>query len=182
VTPRRFGLSVAVLVALVSASAPGAAQQAPVEVTARVCFTPGADCTGLIVREIAKAQREILVLAYEFTSAPIAAALRDAKNQGKDVRIILDKSQRTEKFSSADFFVDAGIPTAIDQVPRIAHNKVIVIDRTIVIGGSFNYTTGAQKSNAENVTIIDGSAFAAQFVRYWASRAAVSVPYHGRAR
>jgi phosphatidylserine/phosphatidylglycerophosphate/cardiolipin synthase-like enzyme len=182
VTPRGFGLSVAVLVALVSASAPGAAQQAPVEVTARVCFTPGADCTGLIVREIAKAQREILVLAYEFTSAPIAAALRDAKNQGKDVRIILDKSQRTEKFSSADFFVDAGIPTAIDQVPRIAHNKVIVIDRTIVIGGSFNYTTGAQKSNAENVTIIDGSAFAAQFVRYWASRAAVSVPYHGRAR
>jgi hypothetical protein len=40
-----------------------------------VCFTPGEDCTGLIVKELGKAKHEIEVQAYSFTSAPIAKAL-----------------------------------------------------------------------------------------------------------
>jgi phosphatidylserine/phosphatidylglycerophosphate/cardiolipin synthase-like enzyme len=174
-------LVLAVVLGMAPLPGPLVAQAAPVEVVARVCFTPGADCTGLIVAEIAKAKRELLVQAYSFTSAPIAAALRDAYARGVDVRIILDRSQRTEAYSSADFFVHAGIPVAIDERPAIAHNKLIILDRVEIIGGSFNFTSAAQKSNAENVTILEGEAFASQFVRNWASRAAVSVPYHGRA-
>ena len=37
--------------------------------------------------------------AYSFTSAPIAKALVEAHKRGVDVRVILDKSQRTEKYS-----------------------------------------------------------------------------------
>ena len=66
--------------------------------------------------------------AYSFTSAPIAKALVDAKRRGLDVAIILDKSQRTEKYSSADFLAHADIPTFIDAAHAIAHNKVMVID------------------------------------------------------
>ena len=45
-----------------------------------------------------------------FTSAPIAKALVDAHKRGVDIKVILDKSQRTEKYSSADFVQHAGIP------------------------------------------------------------------------
>ena len=42
--------------------------------------------------------------------------------------MILDKSQRTEKYSEADFLVNLGIPTWIDARHAIATNKVMVID------------------------------------------------------
>ena len=45
----------------------------------------------------------VLVQAYSFTSAPIAKALVDAQRRGVKVQVILDKSQRTEKYSEADF-------------------------------------------------------------------------------
>ena len=49
--------------------------------------------------------------------------------------MILDKSQRTEKYSEADFLVNMGIPVRIDAQHAIAHNKVMVIDGTTVITG-----------------------------------------------
>ena len=58
---------------------------------------------------------------YSFTSAPIAKALVDAKKRGVDTEVILDKSQRTEKYSSADFVAHEGIPTFIDAAHAIAH-------------------------------------------------------------
>jgi phosphatidylserine/phosphatidylglycerophosphate/cardiolipin synthase-like enzyme len=55
------------------------------------------------------------------------------------VKIILDRSQRKERYSSADFIAHAGIPTFIDAAYAIAHNKVMVIDKAVDIVGSFNF-------------------------------------------
>jgi hypothetical protein len=38
------------------------------------CFTPGQDCSAVIVAEISGARSELLVQAYGFTSAPIVHA------------------------------------------------------------------------------------------------------------
>jgi phosphatidylserine/phosphatidylglycerophosphate/cardiolipin synthase-like enzyme len=72
------------------------------------------------------------------------------------VQVILDKSQRTEKYSSADFLANQGVPTMIDAHHAIAHNKVIVIDGETVLTGSFNFTKAAQEKNAEHVRRISG--------------------------
>ena len=116
--------------------------------TYETCFTPGQNCEGLIVAEISAARSSILLQAYSFTSKPIAAALTAAKRRGVDVRAVLDKSQRTERYSGATFLADAGIPVVIDELPAIAHNKVLVIDATTTITGSFNFIprrAGAQR-------------------------------------
>ena len=63
-----------------------------------------------------------------FTSAPIARALVDAHRRGVKVQVVLDKSQRTEKYSSATFVYNSGIPCFIDAAHSIAHNKVMIID------------------------------------------------------
>jgi len=120
------------------------------------CFTPGSDCEGMIVKEIQKAQSSILVQAYSFTSAPIAKALKEAKQRGVDVRAILDKSQRSEKYTSATFLKNAGVPVVIDERPAIAHSKVIVFDQHSVLTGSYNFSKAAQTRNAENVIVIKG--------------------------
>jgi phosphatidylserine/phosphatidylglycerophosphate/cardiolipin synthase-like enzyme len=119
-----------------------------------VCFTPGGYCTDLIVDAIAGAKTSILVQAYSFTSAPIAKALLDAHRRGVQVRVILDKSQRTEKYSSADFLANQGVPTLIDANHAISHNKVMILDGETVITGSFNCTKAVREKNAENVLII----------------------------
>ena len=146
-----------------------------------VCFTPGGNCTDLIVNALGGAKTSILVQAYSFTSALIAKALLDAHKRGVQVQVILDKSQRTEKYSSADFLADQGVPTLIDSQHAIAHNKVMVIDGETVLTGSFNFTKAAQEKNAENVLIIRDKALAVQYTQNWQAHAQHSQPDSGRA-
>jgi phosphatidylserine/phosphatidylglycerophosphate/cardiolipin synthase-like enzyme len=144
----------------------------------QVCFTPGMDCEGLIAGEIGRARQQILVQVYSFTSKVIAEALVKAKRSGVAVYAVLDKSQRTERYSGATFLANAGIPVVIDEIPAIAHNKVIVIDGVDVVTGSFNFTTSAQERNAENVIIIHNDpAVAKAYADNWLSRQKVSVPF-----
>jgi len=125
--------------------------------TVDVYFSPRGGATEAIVSELSKAQKSIQVQAYSFTSAPIAKALLDAHKRGVKVEVILDKSQKTAKYSSATFLVNAGIPTFIDSKHAIAHNKIIIIDRATLITGSFNFTKAAEEKNAENMLVIKGN-------------------------
>jgi phosphatidylserine/phosphatidylglycerophosphate/cardiolipin synthase-like enzyme len=133
--------------------------------TVTACFTPGGNCTETIVQALGDAKRTILVQAYSFTSAPLAKALLDAHKRGVQVQVILDKSQRSDKYSSADFLANQGVPTMIDANHAISHNKVIVIDGEVVLTGSFNFTKAAQEKNAENLLIIRDPALAAQYTQ-----------------
>lgn len=95
-----------------------------------------------------------------------------------DVVVILDKSD--DRASSgrgptgAEVVARAGIPVFIDYRPAIAHNKVIVIDKHIVVTGSYNFTAAAEHRNTENVTVIDSAEVANRFLSNWDSRRAVS--------
>jgi len=125
--------------------------------TVDVFFSPNGEATTAVVRELASAKTEILVQAYLFTSKPIAKALVDAHKRGVKVVVVLDKSQRREKYTSADFVAHAGIPTWIDDQHAIAHNKVMVIDRQTLVTGSFNFTKAAEEKNAENLLVLKGN-------------------------
>jgi phosphatidylserine/phosphatidylglycerophosphate/cardiolipin synthase-like enzyme len=117
-------------------------------------FSPSGGCTDAVVNAIRQARQQILVQAYSFTSAPIASALVEAHARGVAVFIVLDKSQRTEQYSGADYVAHSGIPTYIDAAHAIAHNKIMLIDGQTIITGSFNFTKNAEESNAENLLVI----------------------------
>jgi phosphatidylserine/phosphatidylglycerophosphate/cardiolipin synthase-like enzyme len=103
-------------------------------------FSPKGGCEEAVVQQINRAQKTILVQAYSFTNKEIAGALVKAKKRGVKIEVILDKSQRTEQYSAADFVAHAGIRTLIDAKHQIAHNKIIIIDYETVITGSFNFS------------------------------------------
>ena len=146
----------------------------------RVWFSPNGGCTEAIVEAINGAKRSVRVQAYSFTSAPIAAAIVEAHKRGVDVVVILDKSQKTEKYSSADFVAHAGIPTFIDSKHAIAHNKIIIIDGETVLTGSFNFTKSAEEKNAENLLIITDTALAARYLGNWTEHQKHSQAYEGK--
>ncbi len=143
----------------------------------QVAFSPRGGATELVVKTLSQAQKTIFVQAYSFTSAPIAQALVDAKKRGVQVDVILDKSQRTEHYSEADFIAHAGIPVSIDAAHAIAHNKVMVIDGEVVITGSFNFTKAAEEHNAENLLVIQDKVLAQKYEENWKQHKSHSQPF-----
>lgn len=131
------------------------------------CFVPGEDCTAQIVQKIERAHSSIYIQAYGFTSAPIAKAVVDAYRRGVEVQVILDRSNRTGKYSALTFLRNAHVPAYVDASHAISHNKVMVIDEVLTITGSFNFTSAAQKSNAENVVFIISHNIAVKFYSNW---------------
>lgn len=130
-------------------------------------FTPG-NAEDVVVRAIDSARQSIDLAAYSFTSKPIAQALLRAHKRGVQVRAVLDKSQRTERYSSAHFLANVGIPVRIDDRYAIMHNKFMVIDGKTVQAGSFNYTSSAARRNAENVIVLwNDPAAAHAYLQEW---------------
>jgi phosphatidylserine/phosphatidylglycerophosphate/cardiolipin synthase-like enzyme len=146
----------------------------------QVYFSPDGGCTAAVVDNLNKATNTVLVQAYSFTSARIAKALVEAEKRGVKIQVILDKSQRREKYTEADFLLHAGVPTWIDAKHAIAHNKVIVIDSHTVLTGSFNFTKAAEENNAENLLVIDDAALAKKYSDNWQKHLAHSEKYEGK--
>jgi phosphatidylserine/phosphatidylglycerophosphate/cardiolipin synthase-like enzyme len=143
-------------------------------VECEVYFSPKGGCTEAIVRELDRATNTILVQAYSFTSTNIARALVQAHRRGVKVSAILDKSQKKERYTSATFLKNQGIPTWIDAAHAIAHNKVIVIDGATVLTGSFNFTKAAEEKNAENLIVLRDGELARRYTTNWQAHLAHS--------
>jgi len=146
----------------------------------QVYFSPNGGCTEAIIKEIDNAKSEILVQAYSFTSTPIAKSLLESHKRGVREEVILDKSQKTQNYSSATFLANSKIPTFIDSNHAIAHNKVMIIDENTVITGSFNFTKAAESKNAENLLIIRSDEIAKLYIENWKNHKDHSNPYAPR--
>jgi phosphatidylserine/phosphatidylglycerophosphate/cardiolipin synthase-like enzyme len=155
----------------------GCGPQASIPQGIQVYFSPKGGATDAVVNALNQATNAVLVQAYSFTSAPIAKALVDANRRGVRVQAILDHSQRTEKYSEADFLKNSGIRTLIDAQHAIAHNKIIIIDGYLVLTGSFNFTRAAEEHNAENLLLINDPVLAKEYIANWQAHEQHSEPY-----
>jgi phospholipase D len=153
--------------------------EAPVPVAAAdVCFTlAGEDCGSFAVAAIDAARHSLLVQAYNFTEPRIVASIIAAHRRGVSVEVIVDKITARQRGEGVDAVAGAGIPTFIDRTPRIAHNKVMVIDDETVLTGSFNWSVSAERYNAENLLAVRSPALAHYYTANFARRRAVSVNY-----
>lgn len=122
-----------------------------------------------------------MVAGYSFTSPDIAAALVNAKAHGVDVHVVLDKSQRTEKYTGATYLVNHGVPVLINSHYKIMHHKFMVFDSDRTLFGSFNFTKAAESGNAENVNLFKGNTKLADlYAAEWGKLAEESEPYSRR--
>jgi phosphatidylserine/phosphatidylglycerophosphate/cardiolipin synthase-like enzyme len=145
-----------------------------------VYFSPKGGCSDAIVNEIDAAKSSLMVQAYSFTSSPIAKAIGNAHKRGVRVEVILDRSQKTDKYSMADYLHNASILVLIDSEHDKSHNKIMIIDGQAVITGSFNFTKAAENSNAENLLIIRDKIMADRYAENWKLHATHSEEYQGK--
>jgi len=155
----------------------GCGPQASIPQGVQVYFSPKGGATDAVVNALDQATNSVLVQAYSFTSAPIAKALVNTHRRGVKVQVILDHSQRTEKYSEADFLKNSGIPTLIDAQHTISHNKIMILDSYVVLTGSFNFTKAAEEHNAENLLVINDPILAQNYIENWHAHHQHSEPY-----
>lgn len=120
-----------------------------------VVFSPDGGGADAVVNAVRSAKRTLDVAAYHITHPNIAKEIVAANRRGVSVRVIMDSDQAKQKYSSATYLFNAGVPVRI-WTPGMMHNKYVIIDGQTILTGSFNFTKSADESNAENLLVIQG--------------------------
>lgn len=148
----------------------------------QACFSPLGKCSSHILREIDQAQREILAAVYAFTSDDLAWALVKAQRRGVKVQVVLDQEFDTGNESSKGSFLEQqGLSvrriSGLNRGRRkrrtgLMHQKFAVIDRRVVLTGSYNWTVSADEFNDENLLLFRDAGplaeeYRKEFLRLW---------------
>ena len=127
-----------------------------------------------LVPLLESAKQSIIFMAFSFTQDDMGAAVLERFEAGVDVMGIFETRGSETKHSELTALHCAGALVAQDGNPRTFHHKVFIIDEKMVITGSFNFSNNANKSNDENLVIVNNPDIAKQYLqefdRRWAER------------
>jgi phosphatidylserine/phosphatidylglycerophosphate/cardiolipin synthase-like enzyme len=124
-------------------------------------FSPDDSVAARIVQLLQGALESVYFLAYSFTSDDIAQTIRGRAAAGVTVQGVMEDAQvASNQGTEFDPFLQAGLDIRLDGNPGQMHHKVMIIDRSIVITGSYNFTASAEDRNDENVIIFFSPAIA----------------------
>ncbi|MBS4759133.1 MAG: hypothetical protein KHX03_00340 [Clostridium sp.] len=139
-----------------------------------VYFSPqDAIMTKHILPLINSAKRYVYVPVFVITHKDFNQALINAKNRGVDVKVIVDATAASGKYSSVKFLRENGIKVKVENRAGKMHMKSIIIDDVYSVIGSMNFSKSGEKYNDENVLIIKNAnlskSFKKQFLHFWNS-------------
>lgn len=144
-----------------------ASEPAVTTAEAQVWFSPAGGARDAILESIADAKKEILVGAYKLEDEIVADALVKAKERGVAVSVLMDKKKSRYKKSLRNWLVKGGVSVYTDGEHFLYHNKVMIIDRSVILTGSFNYKEDAETSNAENLLRLRSPELARKYAEDW---------------
>ncbi|MBN2379105.1 phospholipase D family protein [candidate division WOR-3 bacterium] len=126
----------------------------------------------VVEREIDASKHSIDAAVYSFTSRPLAQALVGAANRGVKVRIVMDPGNAGRDYSKATYLVNKGIEVRTEKGRGLMHHKFALIDDSVLITGSYNWTASAEAENDENILLLRGfssirKAYLNEFNRLW---------------
>jgi phosphatidylserine/phosphatidylglycerophosphate/cardiolipin synthase-like enzyme len=123
----------------------------------QIYFAPEDKVLDRIITLVSSAQTNIRFLAFSFTDYPLAKAMIDRAAAGVNTAGIYEKVGSDAEGAEMRTFYCAKVPVRQDGNPKFLHDKIIIVDKHIVISGSFNFSSNATESNDENVIIIDNA-------------------------
>lgn len=131
----------------------------------QVLFTPEDRAMSNIIGVVKDAQTSIRFLAFSFTDYPLAQVMIDRAKAGVDVRGVFETFGSNSSSSELRTFWCAGLPVRQDGNSSFLHHKVIIVDDSIVLTGSMNYSSNADEANEENLIILDNAEIASLYLR-----------------
>jgi len=128
------------------ASAPG---PAPAPRANEVCFSPDEGCDEKLAQFIASARNSLDIAVFDLTLDQIAHQIL-VQSRKIPVRVLVDRRQAKGKHSLVRLLIKGGVQVRLGYQRGIMHHKFAIVDGRAVETGSFNYTSGAARSNQEN--------------------------------
>jgi len=100
-------------------------------------------------------QHTLDIAAYEFNSPALTAAVLRAKQRGLTIRIVTDDHDGLgDSQTTLHQFEKVGIPIVTDNRSALMHDKIMIMDSTWVITGSWNYTINDTYRNNNNALVL----------------------------
>jgi phosphatidylserine/phosphatidylglycerophosphate/cardiolipin synthase-like enzyme len=130
-----------------------------------VYFSPDDGAQAVISGLLENAQDSIYFMAFSFTSNSLGEMIRNRAEDEIKVAGVMDAEQVNSNVGTEfDPFQQAGLDVLRDGNDGQMHHKVMIIDESIVILGSYNFTNSAETRNDENLIVIYNDQIAAQFM------------------
>ena len=136
-------------------------------------FFPNASNEEKVVSMLRTCKKKLDIAIFSLTLDSIAEAILEAFQRGVKVRMIADDECAKNKGSNVKLIASVGVPCKTDNAVYHMHHKFAVLDESVVIMGSFNWTGQAVKYNQENIFFYEDKNIAGQysqeFERLWNS-------------
>jgi phosphatidylserine/phosphatidylglycerophosphate/cardiolipin synthase-like enzyme len=91
--------------------------------------------------------------------------VRQKAEAGVTIAGVMDDEQvRSNQGTEYDPFRQADLDVRLDGIDGLMHHKVFIVDKKIVVFGSYNFSQNAEERNDENLVIIYNPVIAQQFI------------------
>jgi phosphatidylserine/phosphatidylglycerophosphate/cardiolipin synthase-like enzyme len=141
-----------------------------------VYFASEDDVIGYILEQVEGAQQHIRFMAFSFTYDSLGEAMLQRAADGLIVEGVFETTGSGTEYSEMTRMACAGLSVMRDGNAGILHHKVIIIDDSTVITGSFNFSNSAVENNDENLLIIQDADLAALFIDEYQRVRALATP------
>ena len=137
----------------------------------QVFFSPGEDCVNHIIDLINEAYIQLDICVFTISDDRISRAIVEAMKNGVEIRIISDNFKVEDTGSDIEDLSRVGISVKLDTTENHMHHKFMIVDKKIVLTGSYNWTRSAALYNQENILTMDDeevvSKFSNEFEKLW---------------
>ena len=141
------------------------------DVISETCFSRTSRCDTILASLIDRAVERVHVAVYSFTSDLLAEALMRARDRGVEVLVVVEEDQASVQGAEYLRLLNAGVNIRLDSNPYLMHHKFMVVDRDVVVTGSYNWSVSAEDRNDENFVVIISEhvnrLFEEEFQRLW---------------
>lgn len=125
-------------------------------------FSPVDNVMDKLVGLVNGAQKSVRFMIFTYTDDDLANAMIARYKAGVDVAGVIENRGASQ--GALVPLVCAKVPVKVDGNKYTMHHKVIIIDNSIVVTGSFNFTKSADTANDDNVLVIYDPAVAQQYL------------------
>jgi phosphatidylserine/phosphatidylglycerophosphate/cardiolipin synthase-like enzyme len=128
-------------------------------------FSPDDGVQASLLTLLQNAQESIYFMAFSFTADSVGEVIRDRARDGVVVAGVMETEQVNSNVGTEfDPFNQAGLNVLRDANEGQMHHKVMILDESIVVLGSYNFTNSAETRNDEALLVIYNEQIAAQFM------------------
>ena len=111
-------------------------------------------------------KKSLNIAIFSITRDNFAKAIIEVFNRGVKVRVIADDECVKNYGSDVYKLAAVGIPCKTDNSAQFhMHNKYAIIDESVIVTGSFNWTTQAINNNQENLLFYEDKDLAADYLK-----------------